>query len=126
MLGKSDGAALESQEKPAEEQNGRNGKSAHRNNVCDRLIMSEFPSHSCQQELGQREGRAGGVGCSGSALLLFHTKYFTFKPGSSSKMKTVHRGLLKGSVFSISSQCLVLLLVSVAISVPGRSLSSYY
>lgn len=48
------------------------------NNVGDR--HSEFPLHSGQKAFGQRKGRAGGVGYSWSTLLLFYTKYFSFKP----------------------------------------------
>ena len=47
--------ALKSQEELAKE----HGKTVYINNACDRHIIIEFPLHSCQQALGQREGRAG-------------------------------------------------------------------
>lgn len=56
--------ALESQEKPAKEENGTNGKTAYINNVCDRHIISEFLLHSGQEAFGQRKGRAGDLGYS--------------------------------------------------------------
>jgi len=56
------------------------------NNIRDRRVIAEFPLNSCEQALGQREGRAGVWVTPEKPSIYFLEN--SFKPSRVSEIKT--------------------------------------